>query len=318
MPLRLLPPFHRRTVRDRNDVAPTARARRHRRTRAIPVLRKHHVSVLRDLLDAAVLRAAHAPRQAGRLLRLARHIWVADTVDGGASAWLRRPNADGKEIPRYRERLGEELPWDWPQASSLAELEGKQEQEALPVWCHCRGIELRLRRGDYASREREQLPWFVDPTTDRLLAGFDACDSCRLQVGCDIVELANIAQADGGALPKTTAELQAAVDAGDPAVGTLAYYRSSPDVRRYFCRVCSASAFYACDDRPEIVDVAVGLLEAPDGARAEGLLSWGLGDTPGWVDDTKRRLARRADEESAGRCRGVLDCERLPEELEKA
>lgn len=225
------------------------------------------------------------------LVRLARHIWVADTVDGGASAWLRRPNADGKEIPRYRERFGE-LPWDWPQAPGSTEVGGAQEQESLPIWCHCRGIELRLRRGDYASKEREQLPWFVDPRTDRLLAGFDACDSCRLQVGCDVVhwtfvELANIAQADGGAFPKTTAELQAAVDAGDPAVGTLAYYRSSPDVQRYFCKVCSTSAFYACDDRPEIVDVAVGLLEASDGARAEGFLSWSLGDTPGWVDDTK-------------------------------
>jgi hypothetical protein len=77
------------------------------------------------------------------------------------------------------------------------------------------------------------------------------------------------------------------VDAGDSAIGTLAYYQSSPDVQRYFCRVCSTSTFYACNDRPEIVNVAIGLLEAPDGARAEGFLSWDLGNTPTWVNDAK-------------------------------
>lgn len=225
------------------------------------------------------------------IIKRVKHIYVGDTLDGGASVYLRRPNADGKEIPRYREREGE-ISWDWPEASSLTGLEGKLDQESLPVWCHCKGIKLRLNRGDYASKERGELPWFVDPRTNKLLASFDACDSCRLQFGVDVVnwtftELANISQADGGAFPKTTVELKAAVDAGDPSIGTLAYYKSSPDVQRYFCKVCSASVFYACDERPEIVDLAIGLLEAPDGARAEGFLSWSYGDTPAWVEDNQ-------------------------------
>ncbi|EOD45576.1 putative duf636 domain-containing protein [Neofusicoccum parvum UCRNP2] len=226
------------------------------------------------------------------VVRLARHIWVEDTRDGGASVWLRRPNRDGEEIARHRLREGE-LAWDWPRRTPRPPgLEGGRERDALPAWCHCRGVELRVGRGDYAGRARDELPWFVDPRTNKLLASFDACDSCRLQFGNEIVhwtfvELANIARADGGAFPNTTAELKKAVDAGDPAVGTLTYYQSSPDVQRYFCKICSASAFYACDDRPEIVDVAVGLLEAPEGARAESFLSWSLGDDPAWVDDTK-------------------------------
>lgn len=225
------------------------------------------------------------------VIKLTKHIYVEDTVDGGASVWLRKPNSDGKEIPRYRER-SEEIPWNWPQASSSTGLNGKQEQKPVPISCHCKGIKLLFHHGNYASKEREEVPWFIDPRTNKPLASFDVCDSCRLQFGNDIVhwahvDLANISQADGGAFPKTTAELKAAVDAGDSAVGTLAYYQSSPDVQRYFCKVCSASAFYACDDRPEIVAVAIGLLDAPSGARAEGYLSWSFGDTPTWVNDTR-------------------------------
>ncbi|OJD40374.1 uncharacterized protein BKCO1_1000535 [Diplodia corticola] len=237
-------------------------------------------------------------------IRLARHIWVEDTVDGGASVWLRRPNADGKEIPRYRGRDGE-ISWDWPQASTGRE--EKQGQKFIPVRCHCKGINICMHRGNYDGKKREDLPWFIDPRTDKPVADFDVCDSCRLHFGNEIVhwtfvDLTNISTAGGTAFPKTTAELKAAVDAGDHVVGTLAYYQSSPDVQRYFCKVCSSSAFYACDDRPETVDLAVGLLDAPDGARAEGFLSWLYGDRPAWVDDNKggwrEGLVKRAQAEA--------------------
>ncbi|KAI0382363.1 Mss4-like protein [Hypomontagnella monticulosa] len=226
------------------------------------------------------------------VLKLTKHIYVEDTLDGGASIWFRKPNADGKEIPRYRER-SEEIPWDWPQASNVVGLaETHQEQRPIPIWCHCKGIELCFHPPNYDGKLREELPWFIDPRTKKSLASFDVCDSCRLHFGVDIVNwtfvsLANISSLNGSAFPKTTAELKAAVDAGDSAVGTLAYYQSSDDVQRYFCKVCSASAFYACEDRPEILDLAIGLLEAPGGARAETYLSWTFGDTPSWADDTK-------------------------------
>jgi hypothetical protein len=225
------------------------------------------------------------------LIKLTEHIYVEDTIDGGGSVWLKRPNADDKEIPRFRERSGE-LSWDWPQVSTSTVLKDKREQGSVPIWCHCKGVEMVIHRGNYAAKKREDLPWFIDPRTNKPVASFDVCDSCRMQFGSDTIywtftELINISQADGGAYPTKAAELKAAVDSGDSAVGTLAYYQSSPDVQRYFCKVCSASVFYACDDRPEMVDVAIGLLEAPDGARAEEFLSWTLGETPSWVNDIK-------------------------------
>jgi hypothetical protein len=56
--------------------------------------------------------------------------------------------------------------------------------------------------------------------------------------------------------------------------GTLKHYESSPDVHRYFCNDCGATLFYNADDRRHYTDVAMGLLEAPEGARAESWFSW--------------------------------------------
>ena len=54
----------------------------------------------------------------------------------------------------------------------------------------------------------------------------------------------------------------------------LAEYRSSEGVRRYFCSKCSATVFWCCDVRPDLIDVSVGLLDAEEGARAESWLEW--------------------------------------------
>ncbi|KAK4100189.1 hypothetical protein N658DRAFT_487118 [Parathielavia hyrcaniae] len=77
-------------------------------------------------------------------------------------------------------------------------------------------------------------------------------------------------QGDDG-LPVNTAQLRAAVEAAD--------------FQRYFCERCSASVFYAVDDRPDWVDIAVGLLESPDGARAESVILWSFGGMTGWEGD---------------------------------
>jgi hypothetical protein len=217
------------------------------------------------------------------LFRLKKHIFVGDTLDGGASVWLRRPNPDGQEVPRFKEN-SDQIPWTWPEKP-----QPQNDAESVPLVCHCKGVNLRLHR----AAKRDDSKWFLDPRDkNKRLASFDACDSCRLHFGNDIVhwtfaDLADVSQADGSAFPASMDRLKQAVDSGDPAVGTLACYQSSPDAQRYFCRVCSAAVFYLCDDRPEMADVAIGLLDSPDGARAEGLLSWNLGDTPVWVGDTK-------------------------------
>lgn len=229
------------------------------------------------------------------LVSIDSHICVGDTKDGGASMWMRKPNASGSEAKRYKERArGDnvvEYPFDWPDATSFTGFEAKTDSK-VPVRCKCKGVDLVWHAGGYEDKKAEELPWFIDPVTHKALGGFCGCDSCRLASGVDLwnwtfAELKNLFfsdQAQQTPFPKHTADLKALVDSKDPAVGTLAYYQSSPDVQRYFCSTCSATIFYATDSRPEIVDVAIGLLEASDGARAEGFLSWAFG-VIGRMDD---------------------------------
>ncbi|KAK7041700.1 hypothetical protein VNI00_008989 [Paramarasmius palmivorus] len=217
------------------------------------------------------------------LVRFESCIYVGDTLDGGASLWLQKCNADGSEVKRYLEGP------DSGEITGSFVSEEKQAMPSVPIQCHCKGVDFVLRKGDYETKSKEELPWFVDPTTRKYIASFDACDTCRLSSGVDLfnwtfAELENITLSSDLKV-STTKELRKLVDDKNPAVGTLAYYASSPDVQRYFCSKCSACVFYAADDRPDIVDVAIGLLVA-DGARAEGFLSWNR-DKVGWSQDVK-------------------------------
>lgn len=233
------------------------------------------------------------------LFNIVDHIFVGDTVDGGATMWLRKPNLDGSEARRFKEsKEGEskqELPFDWPSSSSLTGYERKLE-DAIPIRCRCKGVHFVLNRGDYTGTAKEDLPWFIEPKTHKNIAGECACDSCRLFCGIDLMywtfaELSHVSFPKAGAaagkrFPAYTADLKNLVDAKDPAVGTLSYYASSAEVQRYFCSNCSACIFYAVDERAAAIDVAIGALEASDGARAEGFLCWRFGHVD-FAEDTK-------------------------------
>ena len=74
-----------------------------------------------------------------------------------------------------------------------------------------------------------------------------------------------------------TIDISLDADGGTPfslPFGSLKSYRSSTDVERYFCGTCGATVFFTADDREGLVDAAAGLLDAPEGARAESWLEW--------------------------------------------
>jgi hypothetical protein len=245
------------------------------------------------------------------LVKVTDHIFVGDTVDGGATPWLCDINADdGSSRPRLwrgRKEQSEELtPPYWPAVDSLPDAGVEIEADEIPIRCHCGGVDLVFRRPNtyFAAKERSELPWFIDPVTNKAWGGFDPCDTCRLSSGIDFFHwtfalLLHLAFPSTGreetqqlllpSFPQSSFELQAAAAASsrdrDPCWGTLALYKSSPDVQRYFCSRCSACVLYASNERPDMVDVAVGLLDSPDGSRAEGLVSWGFGGKMTWRDD---------------------------------
>lgn len=216
--------------------------------------------------------------------------FVGDTIDGGASAWLQHANGDASKCRRFKLEPDEStdddvLSADWPSAENMIGFEDKAE-ESVAIRCKCKGVDLVLKRDDYSGTAKDQLPWNVDPDTHKLSTVFCGCDSCRLQGGIDVWYWAFIAAKDlssatvDAPFPTSKHELKDAIDRRDPAVGSLAYYASATQagVLRFFCSTCSATTFFGEDGRPELLDLAVGLLDAPDGARAESFLSWAFGE----------------------------------------
>ncbi|KAI1128356.1 Mss4-like protein [Nemania abortiva] len=268
------------------------------------------------------------------LINIAHHIFLDDTLDGGASPWLCDTNNDGSRPRLWRGHRGqgEELSstthyWPTPAAAPTPTPGSKtgdattaaareEQQQQIPVRCHCGGVDLLLRQpiDAFAAQEEEgersgsgsTLPWFVDPVSHKLLGGFDACDSCRLSSGSDLFHWtfallrhlafpittsstsdSNTRPSSQPRFPASSVELKHAVASvdRDPRLGTLTFYASSPDVQRYFCSRCSATVFYAADDRAEMLDLAIGLLDCKDGSRAESLISWDFGGKVGWKQD---------------------------------
>lgn len=239
------------------------------------------------------------------------NIFVEETMDGGASVWLRH-NLDGSNTGRFKldntHNNPEELPSDWPLASDLTGYEsyGNGERD-IPIRCKCKGVDFVLHREDYQGVPDDELPPFIDPKTRKMVAGFCACDSCRLQCGIDVfnwtyasMKTISYGKSDKS-FPLTSFELKSLVDAKEPALGTLTYYASSPDVERYFCSNCSACVFYAYEKRPSTLDVAIGVLDASDGARAESILSWVYGGSVGCREDCeggwRAKLCDRIEED---------------------
>ncbi|KAF2494957.1 hypothetical protein BU16DRAFT_527884 [Lophium mytilinum] len=193
------------------------------------------------------------------------HIYLQDTKDGGLGTWLASVGGKplkkwaGGAIPDSKSEFGN---WEPPTPSTTDV--SKSKEDILHASCHCGGASFNIARPTPASRAL--LPPLATASDDtKWYASNDVCTSCRFSVGSAIVSWAfptvdRVTLADGSPYRRV--------------FGTLKEYRSSPDVSRTFCGVCGATVAYHVDDRPDLVDVAVGLLEAADGARAESWLEW--------------------------------------------
>ncbi|OHF00689.1 amino acid adenylation domain-containing protein [Colletotrichum orchidophilum] len=234
------------------------------------------------------------------LVKYDNHMFIGDTIDGGLSPWL--PRVENRDtVKRWKgHRNSEEVPFDWPISKSVpaSRLNASASPSSTPFHCHCKGIQLSLRSATdlEADPAKPSTSTCVDPKTLKFKACCDSCNSCRQQFGSDIIAWTfaplthiNFSSEPASApsqFPQTISALKEAVqsETKDPRLGTLAVYNSSPEVERYFCSTCSASVFYAVYNREDMVDIAVGLLDHPDGARAEGLLAW-IHELVGWEMD---------------------------------
>jgi hypothetical protein len=200
------------------------------------------------------------------------HFHVGGTGDGGLATWLKE--VGGRRIRCWREkvvdtkdlRVTQEGDWTLPVEQSSTKdtdlTKATNQIEKIHAHCHCNGVSF------YISRPRSPSD-FPDPSLtpkdkSKWFALHDVCDSCRLVTGCAVVSWvfptkASITVSDGS--PYT------------PVFGTAKAYKSSEGVLRTFCGVCGATVFFQCNDRPEMVDVAAGLLDGT-GVRCEEWLEW--------------------------------------------
>jgi hypothetical protein len=155
-------------------------------------------------------------------------------------------------------------------------------------------------------------PWHLRSSRTKFLAGLCSCTSCRLASGQELtawafIPLTDISLDAEGKFPLELSSVAGTSGATPTSISTaespfasrLQTYDSSTNVTRSFCSVCGAIVFFALSEQnkaPEtmLLDVAVGLLDAPEGARAENWLEW-------WTE----RLSFRED--AVGRAASIAE-----------
>ncbi|KAK6072842.1 DUF636 domain-containing protein [Seiridium cupressi] len=198
------------------------------------------------------------------------HVYTDSAPGGGLNDFL--PRIGDREMKVWNPKDG---------SGALREIKaeyGADGGECLRAECHCGGVSFTFPRPTEADLNDPDMKEFVSPTDKRKwVASIDACDTCRLTSGAHVISWTFI--------PLDRCEPKIKRD--DLLIGTMKTFESSPGVLRSFCGVCGADVFYSCEERTNIVDVAVGILRAPEGVRAENWLVWRAGRL-GWIKDGLR------------------------------
>lgn len=204
------------------------------------------------------------------------------------SVWLKNIEVDSgkkRELKRWMlEEDGDLVPAGSPGGVPSKSISSGG-SEKLNAECHCGGVSFYVTRpNEESTKASSPFPdlmvpynsgisaanpnnesWFLREENTKYLAGTCTCPSCRLSMGFEIqtwafIPKSNIFKLDGSSI--------------DFNFGTLKRYNSSPGVFREFCGICGATVFWHCQERPELLDVSVGILDPREGARVESWLDW--------------------------------------------
>ena len=239
--------------------------------------------------------AAGALDKTEGIVEIGYHVYVASTFDGGLADHLQE--VGGVKLLRYSQGPESDIvTLGWHRRSPEVKDEGQ-----LKAYCHCGAIKFAITRPSPESfmptagypdllfpynvthfsilQNASDEKWWLRPVdTDKptkYLAGHCMCTFCRLSSGFQIqswafIPLANIVQ------PYTSIPINLRVEEERPK--GLKQYNSSPGRYREFCGICGATVFWWDLQRPDLIDVSVGLFdEAQNGARAEDWLEWHRG-----------------------------------------
>ncbi|KJZ77332.1 hypothetical protein HIM_03056 [Hirsutella minnesotensis 3608] len=174
-----------------------------------------------------------------------------------------------------RIRGGEMGDWNPPDDDPSAKVaipereKGPDGQDRLRAQCHCGGVSFTIKRPTQRVLDDPTLSKVVSPIDkSKWIASLDACSDCRLTSGTHVVGWTFVPFAM--CEPSFWPNLQ---------IGTAKSFSSSEGVLRSFCGTCGATLFYTCKDRTSneetaVVDIATGIIRAPEGAMAEDWVTW--------------------------------------------
>lgn len=230
--------------------------------------------------------------------------YLHDTLDGGFADFL--PTLNGRELERWSHEPHEssQLPLYWRASQTDKQPQQPSSNDRLAAHCKCGGVSFHIARPSlqstqasrswpdlliphYAQCTEKKDPasesWWLRANKTKFLAGLCACDSCRLGSGMEITSWAFVPSID------ITLDAEGKVPF-DRSFGKLKGYDSSEGVLRYFCSGCGAVVFFteAERDKTSLLDVAAGLLSAPEGSRAESWLEWRTERLSFWEDAVGR------------------------------
>ncbi|KAJ5472999.1 hypothetical protein N7530_007000 [Penicillium desertorum] len=187
------------------------------------------------------------------------HMLPTSAQDGGLAAVFSAINGHQMET----ENLGLS-----PQAIAGSDSQPPDpESKELLAQCHCGGVSFTIARPSEEFVASPRSKGCISPLDkSKWLACMDLCDDCRLVTGTHVISWMSVS------IDHITPRLPQNL-----LIGSAKGYRSSKDVLRVFCGTCGATVFYHGDGRPDAVDVAMGILRAPEGAMAENWSVWRAG-----------------------------------------
>ncbi|OJJ03158.1 hypothetical protein ASPVEDRAFT_194589 [Aspergillus versicolor CBS 583.65] len=187
------------------------------------------------------------------------HAFTHSTRDGGISSLL--PMVNGRDIEIWN-----------PDPESKESL--PTESNELLAECHCGGVSFTISRPRKEYINSPSSKKWIDPSdTSKWLALVDVCSDCRLVTGSNVIMWMFVPT--DHITPRPPADL---------LFGSLKAYESSEGVWRTFCGTCGTTVFYSHKTRPGIVDVATGILHAPEGVMLNNWAVWRTARV-GFVED---------------------------------
>lgn len=223
------------------------------------------------------------------LLCVHSHKWVADTLDGGMAAFM--TTLGGRDIQCFEgDENSQQLTHDEVakmHASALRPSHELGSGDILRAECRCGGVSLRIKRANHEDKSVSKLDRFIpkddsgQPENDRYMAFACVCRFCRLGSGCSFSPWMYLPpqQVLNAHTNRAVVQHREATDGSEATREanqglSLTHFWSSENSCRSFCSRCGATVFYSFEKRLEILNVAVGLLRAEEGALARRWLRY--------------------------------------------